>query len=156
MTSFQRRIAYGAALIVLVLTSSSLAGEPDMMAAKALIDKGMLQREAGKPGSTKTFGQAKLLLDGVIASTGKDASDLAKAYELRARCRSLLGNNEQALSDLDKAIALSPDAGDLYYLRSFVHGTMGHDRASVADLQAAARKGYQKARDELTARRPQW
>ncbi len=75
---------------------------------------------------------------------------------MRARCHNLLGDNEQAIRDLDRAIELSPDDGDIYYLRSFIHEIMGHTQLSVADLQTSARKGNEKAMDELKIKEIRW
>ncbi len=147
-----------AASFTIIFIFAGIAGsqERNLQSAKAWFDKGMLFREAGDPRSTDAFRQAAQDLDGYIESSRNDLHGLTKAYILRARCRNLLGDNEQAIRDLDKAIALSPDDGDLYYLRSFIHEIMGHTRSSVDDLKMAARRGNEKAKDELKIKGIPW
>ncbi len=130
--------------------------EPNLQNAKAWFDKGMLYREAGDPRSTDAFKQAAADLDVFIAAQGKSSPDPARAYTLRARCRNLLGDNEQAIRDLDRAIELSPADGNLYFLRSFIYETMGNAQLSLADLRTAAQKGNEKARGELKAKGRTW
>ena len=128
---------------------------PDMQNAKAWIDKGMLMREAGNQGSTEAFIKAAEHLDKAIAAE-KDIQILVRAYTLRARCRNLLGNNDEAIQDLTKAIELAPQDGDIYYMRSFIHEAMGHARLSLDDLKTAARKNNEKAQGELKAKNILW
>ncbi len=142
--------------LVLVVSTGASSRVSDVQSAKAWFDKGMLYREAGDPRSTDAFKQAAQNLDGVIDAGGNDIPGLTRAYTVRARCHNLLGNNEQAIQDLDKAIALSPEDGDIYYLRSFIHEIMGHAQLSVADLKISARKGNEKAQGELKAKGIQW
>ncbi len=130
--------------------------ERNLQSAKIWFDKGMLFREAGDPRSADAFKQAVHDLDRFIDAKENNSQDLIRAYSLRARCHSLLGNSEQAIRDLDRALALSPDDGDIYYLRSFIHEIMGHTQLSVDDLRASARKGNEKARDELKIKGIQW
>ncbi len=130
--------------------------ERNLQNAKTWFDKGMLFREAGDPRSNDAFKQAAGDLDSYIDANGNDSQGLTRAYTLRARCHNLLGNNEQAIRDLNRALELSPDDGDIYYLRSFIHEMMGHTQLSVADLQTSARKGNEKARGELKVKGIQW
>ncbi len=151
----------GWTLIVSAVIVSLFAGivdcqERSLQSAKAWFDKGMLFREAGDPRSTDAFKQAAEDLDIYIDANGNELQGLTRAYTLRARCHNLLGDNEQAIRDLDRAIALSPDDGDIYYLRSFIHEMMGHTQVSVDDLQASARKGNEKAKGELKRKGIQW
>ncbi len=143
-------------VIVFIVSSIASGGQPDAQSAKAWFDKGMLFREAGDPQSNEAFIQAAGDLDTFINAEGNNFQDLTRAYTLRARCHNLLSNNEQAIHDLDRAIALSPDEGDIYYLRSYTHEIMGHTQLSVDDLQASARTGNEKAKDELKRKGIQW
>ncbi len=158
MAHFQRDLIAIASVAVIVafLLNSAHSRAPDVQSAKAWFDKGMLLREAGDARSTDAFKQAAHDLDSFIDANGDDIPGLTRAYTLRARCYSLLGNNEQAIRDIDKAIELSPEDGDIYYLRSLIHEFLGHTQLSVADLKTSARKGNEKARGELKAKGVQW
>lgn len=157
MALFRRvRAVIVPASMVAILLSSAYSQAPDVQSAKAWFDKGMLLREAGDARSSDAFGQALQDLDNYIAATGRDSPSLIRAYTLRAKCHNLLGNNEQAIQDLDKAIALSPEDGDIYYVRSFIHELMGHTQLSATDLTTSAHKGNEKARSELKAKGIQW
>ncbi len=144
------------AIIVFLFAGIADCQERSLQSAKMWFDKGMLFREAGDPRSTDAFKQAAQDLDIYIDANGNDLQGLARAYTLRARCHNLLGDNEQAIRDLDRAIELSPDDGDVYYLRSFIHEIMRHTQLSVADLQTSARKGNGKAMDELKVKGIRW
>ena len=158
MAHFQRDLLAiaSAAVIVAFLLNAAHSQAPGVQSAKAWFDKGMLLREAGDAHSTEAFKEATRDLDSFIDANEDDIPGLSRAYTLRARCYSLLGNNKQAIQDIDKAIELSPEDGDIYYLRSFVHEIMGHTQLSLADLKMAARKGNEKARGELKAKGIQW
>ncbi len=141
----------------IVLFMSSIAfGESDVQSAKAWFDKGMLFREAGDARSADAFKQAVQGLDDYIAANKSDRHGLTRAYTLRARCHNLLGNNEKAIQDLDRAVGLSPSDGDIYYLRAFIHEIAGHRQLSVDDLKMSARQGNEKAKDELKRKGIQW
>jgi tetratricopeptide (TPR) repeat protein len=142
--------------IIFIFAGIGDSQERNLQSAKIWFDKGMLFREAGDPVSNEAFKQAAGDLDSFIEAQGKDIQGLTRAYTLRARCHNLLGNNEQAIRDLDRAIELSPDDGDIYYLRSFIHEITGHAQLSIADLKTSARKGNEKARGELKAKGIQW
>jgi tetratricopeptide (TPR) repeat protein len=144
------------AALVFIFSISASGREPDVQSAKVWFDKGMLFREARDPRSNDAFKQAAGDLDSFIDAHGNNFQDLTRAYTLRARCHNLLGNNEQAIRDLDRAAELSPDDGNIYYLRSFIHEMMGHTQLSVDDLIASARKGNEKARGELKVKGIQW
>jgi tetratricopeptide (TPR) repeat protein len=156
MTNFRHAWTVIVSAAILVASGSASSREPDVQSAKAWFDKGMLFREAGDSRSTEAFKQAARDLDGFINSNENEIQGLTRAYTLRARCYNLLGNNEQAIRDLDKAIELSPADGDIYYLRSFMHEIMGHAQLSVADLKVSAQRGNQKAQDELKVKGIQW
>lgn len=141
---------------IILLSPGIVLSGPDLHTAKAWFDKGMLYREAGDPRATDAFRRAAADMDDVIAAKGSGSTALAKAYTLRARCRNMLGNNDEAVRDLDRAIELSPSDGDLYYIRSFMHEIMGHTELSLADLRSAAQKGNEKAQGELKAKGMNW
>ncbi len=143
-------------IIVFLFAGIVDSQQRNLQSAKIWFDQGMLFREAGDPRSTGAFKQAAQDLDIYIDANGNDLQGLGRAYTLRARCHNFLGDNEQAIRDLDRAIELSPDDGDVYYLRSFIHEMMGHPQLSVADLQISARKGNEKAKDELKAKGIRW
>ncbi len=135
--------------IIFIFAGIANSQEQNLQSAKAWFDKGMLYREAGDPRSDDGFQQAVRDLNGYIKSGGNNPQGLTRAYTLRARCRNLLGDNGEAIRDLDRAIALSPNDGDIYYLRSFIHEIMGQVRIAIDDLKTAARYGNEKAKDEL-------
>ncbi len=143
-------------VIILIIAGIVDGQEQKLQSAKAWFDKGMLLREAGDPRSADAFKQASRDLDVYIGANGNDLQALTRAYTLRARCWNLLGDNEQAIRDLNKAIGLSPGDGDLYYLRAFIHELMGQTRVSIDDLTMSARCGNEKARDELKRKGMQW
>jgi tetratricopeptide (TPR) repeat protein len=119
--------------------------------ARAWFDKGMLYQEAGNAKAGDAFKQAIEDLDKYISGKEADPQRLPGAYVLRAKCRIFHGQGRQAIPDLDKAIELSPDDGDIYYLRSFVYRITGDADRFLEDLKTAARKGNEKAKGDLTA-----
>jgi len=147
------RIAGTVAALLFLFLSIAQGEENKTQSAKAWFDKGMLLREAGKPESSDAFKRAVLELDSYISGKDADQAGLASAYSLRGRCYNLLGDNSNAISDLNKAVALSPEDADVYYLRSYVYELTGNTGMSLADLKTAARKGHKKAQDDLATKR---
>jgi tetratricopeptide (TPR) repeat protein len=150
------RIGGAAALVSFLFLGIAQGEESKARSAKAWFDTGMLLREAGKPDSSDAFKRAVQELDTYIGDKEADQTGRASAYSLRARCQNLLGDNNKAISDLNKAVELSPEDADAYYLRSFVYGLTGNARMSLADQKAAARKGHKKAQGDLTAKGIEW
>jgi len=145
----KRTAIIGVLLMLFVLPISTLGQEEKASNAKEWFDKAMLYREAGDPRSTDAFQRAVLALDGYLTGKETDIRKRAQAYSLRARSHSLLGDNDQALLDLNESIKLAPDDNGTYYLRSFIHELMGHKQLSMADLKTSAQMGNEKAKGEL-------
>ncbi len=141
------------ALLVILIFPNAFGKEPDLQSAQAWFEKGMLYQEAGNPHAGDAFSRAIQDLDCYIGKE-PDRLLLSKAYVLRAKCRIFQGQGKQAIPDLDKAIELSPDDGDTYYLRSFADAK--NTEKYVEYLKTAARKGNEKARGELTAKGISW
>jgi tetratricopeptide (TPR) repeat protein len=57
------------------------------------------------------------------------------------------GNMKAALSDLDKAVLLKPDNGELFYYRAVIRYSIGQD--PCADLHQALKNGYGRAHEML-------
>ncbi len=143
------------ALLAILIFSNAFGKEPDLQSAQVWFEKGMLYLEAGNTHAGDAFSQAIQDLDCYIGKE-PDRSLRSKAYILRAKCRIFQGQSKQAIPDLDKAIELSPDDGDMYYLRSFAYCLAKNTERYVEDLKTAARKGNEKAQGDLKAKGISW
>jgi len=149
---FKRMGILGYLVILFLLPVVAPGQEGKAPTAKEWIDKAMLFREAGDPRASEIFQQAVLALNDYLTGKEVDTRRRAQAYSLRARCHNFLGNNEQAILDLNESIRLAPEDSDTYYLRSFVRELMGHRQLSLADLETAAQMGNEKAQGELRSK----
>ena len=143
------RIAIILALLLPLSLNVAQGGESKAATAQKWFETGLLMMEAGNPRADDAIRRAIRDLDAYLGEKGADRSGRAAAYTLRSRCHSIQGDNAHALFDLDRAIELSPEDGENYYLRSFAEETAGNPEKSVVDLKTAARKGHQKARADL-------
>lgn len=64
---------------------------------------------------------------------------LASAYQQRALCYHAAGDDNAALQDLQQALALSANDGQLYWQRAELHADMGNHAAALKDFDAAER-----------------
>ena len=126
--------------------------ESKAASAQKWFEKGLLMMEAGNAQSTDAIMQAIRDLDAYLDEKSADPARRSAAYRLRSRCHSILGDNSHALEDLDRAIELSPEEGENYYLRSYSNEIAGSAEKSIADLKTAARKGHQKAQVDLLSK----
>ncbi len=151
---FQRnsRIGFVLAILVPLLMSVAQGQESKAASAQKWFEKGLLMMEAGNAHATDAIKQAIWDLDAYLNEKGTDRARRSAAYTLRSRCHSILGDNPHALEDLDRAIELSPENAENYYLRSFANEGAGNVEKSIADLKTAARKGHQKAQEDLLSK----
>jgi tetratricopeptide (TPR) repeat protein len=150
------RVAIVLAVAFPLFASVAQARESRAASAQKWFEKGLLMLEARDARSADAFKEAIRDLDAYLDEKGEDRAGLSEAYTLRSKCHSILGDNPRAIEDLDRAIEQSPGDGENYYLRSFVHEIAGNAGMSLDDLKTAARKGHQKARDDLTLKGIQW
>lgn len=73
----------------------------------------------------------------VIDSGVTPAMDLATAYAYRANASETVGKHGDALTDLNKAIALNPNLAGLYSNRGNVYMSLGDEDQALADYTQA-------------------
>lgn len=79
----------------------------------------------------KDFAAARRCYDKAIAG------GLEQSYEPRAICLQALERDEEALPDFDRAIALSPQDCNLYFMRGISRSKLGDVAGTGADMRAA-------------------
>jgi len=75
---------------------------------------------------------------------GFDAN-FAKAYLNRGSAQMEMKHYQLAIEDLDKAISLSPDLGEPYYIKGRVHQYQNQNEEALASFLNAETKGYVEA-----------
>lgn len=60
-------------------------------------------------------------------------------YQMRSACWSALGESDRALVDINRALLLCPEAGNLYNDRGLVWSSMGECAKAIADFDKALR-----------------
>lgn len=122
------RIMFLAAVLCLSLPLAAIAS-PDQDFADALssIDQG-------------DFPKAVELLSRILAvPDGIQKKNLVSAYNVRALCYAQMGQNENALSDFNKALEIDPKNAEVLGNRAFVWQAMGNLENAKADAKAAKR-----------------
>ena len=67
---------------------------------------------------------------------------LGPAYKNRARVRMKQNKNQDAITDLNKAIDLAPDRGDFYYYRGQAYAALGDSVSANSDMAKSQELGY--------------
>ncbi|MDP9367512.1 MAG: tetratricopeptide repeat protein [Chloroflexota bacterium] len=106
---------------------------------------GVLEIPPTGPGATaaaalrrRDAAQAEAAFSTVIAATPRGAGAV-DAYLGRAQARDLAGDPRAALIDLDEAVRLAPERGDLLLVRAAVQARLGAAEEALADFGAAIR-----------------
>ena len=59
-------------------------------------------------------------------------------YTIRAQQRRVIGRNQDAIDDYDKALEIAPDNGDLYFCKGQTYAAMKKKEKAIAAFEAAA------------------
>ena len=78
----------------------------------------------------------KAAMDDLSYALKKDPK-LIRAYSIRSRCFEQLGDNQNALADLNTVVSLSPDHGPALMRRATLYETMGRKKEAAVDKAKA-------------------
>jgi len=75
----------------------------------------------------------------------KEYPEYAKAYALRGKAKKDLGDIDNAVKDVNKALELDPKLGVAYFIRAQVSEIMGEMDKAAADYKKGCAAGYRDA-----------
>ncbi len=122
--------------------STALSLDPNL--SDAYFNRALIYENLGQP--------EKAIADfGKVISVHPEDSD---AFVNRANNLAYLGQNQEAINDYNKAIILKPDLAIAYVNRATLYEALGKIALAEQDRAAAAKLGYQSARQPDLAQLP--
>jgi Tfp pilus assembly protein PilF len=107
------------------------------VAEAAKLDPDSADLHAARARSLQAKGQHNAALKEIEAAFGKTANPPAAFHLVRAGIFRDLGEDEQALPDLDRAIALAPKNAQAYAMRASIYLSRQDNARAQADIQSA-------------------
>jgi Tfp pilus assembly protein PilF len=124
-------IAAGAALWVLVEIGDAMSTPPFVPRPTPTVQRAFATSTPIRPVSTPTVGPA------AQSATATAGTGDTRALVARARARWLRGDNQTALNDLDRALALTPNDGNALNMRALVRVALGDYGGATDDAYRA-------------------